>query len=205
MAVFGEPYGGYSSASGLGEVVGPAPYEDGSDATYVRATSRESLPAQAGDGFAHINCDVLPGAGGEALANGVVRASATVVSGTATIARMVANLYGPGDIYMADGAVLNFVAGSNPVYVEVPADGQIHDIAVSLYDWVTETPATTTQVADYFATGGTLSLQASYVAGVGDTGAVHQVDIRIYEISAMAVAEISGQEGGTRRRFVRSS
>lgn len=182
----------YGSPPTPGEVVGIDPWDDDDDATYARGGA-------AGD-FHHITATIEP----TTVAGSVVftfRASATQVYPDG-IARFVANLYPAGWSSAGQAAgdettpPLNFTAGSNPVYVQVPVvDGTPQDIPVAIYDWNTETPATAEQIETYFAAGGVLLIQPSTFGGGG-------VDLTIYRIAAGATLVITGRADSVRRRFI---
>lgn len=150
--MFGLPVLTSYSAPTPGEIVGADPFDDTDDATYARGSANNL-------GFHHIvsSIDATPVAADVVF---VFRVSATVEVEGAT-ARFVANLRPPGWESGDPGVPeLNFTAGANPVYVNIPVtDGTPQDIEVAIYDWETEEPATAEQIANYFAAGGTLQIQ----------------------------------------------
>ena len=160
-------FGGDSG--GTGQVVGTDPWGDNTDATYASGWTRKDLTSS----FEHIRSSV-PAVGVDPVALTIsLRMSATAsLSNPAMIVRAVINLYGPGSTTGVDPP-LNITDGINPVYVTLPTyDGTIYEIPVSLYDWNTETPATSAQVVAYFASGGTLQVQPNINGGGTGTAEV---------------------------------
>lgn len=169
-----------------GEVVGTDPWDDADDGTYARGSS------QGIGGYHHITSSIEP-----ATVNGTglvvtFRVSATIDDPLREV-RFVANLYPPGWESGDTGEpALNLQAGANPVYVAIPSpDGAIYDIETTVYDWVTETPATAAQVEAYFAAGGTLLIQPNA------TGSATIGVVTIHRISVPVV----GDEGVSYRRI----
>lgn len=181
----------------LGEVVGTDPYDDASDATYIRARfDGDTEPT-----FCHVNAEFGP-ITFTTMPEIVVRANGMNLSGDA-FPRMVMNLYPPGGQIGEVTPPLNLVAGGtafNKVYVELLNDGVIRDVSTVIYDWNTEVPATLAQVNAYFSGGGCLLIQPT---NRGNTVSSRATDLYVYRISiaGVEVPVATGRPDLVRRRF----
>lgn len=162
---FGTPYAGYESPTLVGgpyavEIVGADPMDDGNDATYARGYTKDTV-ADSGNSQPYIPVD--PSAVDGSLLQVTIRCAANVVSSTdpgSLGMRFVAGLFN-ADPAITDYPTLNFSAGPSSTYVTVPQphDGTIHDVVVTVLDYMSGTPATATQIEEYFAAGGWLAIQ----------------------------------------------
>lgn len=157
----------FSTPGGIAEVVGGDPWGDLDDATYTKGY----VKSDPDGGFHHLLADITPTVVDAANLTVSLRMSATAsVANPETLnPRAVINLYAP----TGDDPVLNLTAGASSFYVGLPSfDGTIHDIAATFIHWATSTPATPTQIEDYFAGGGYVLVQPDFTLGGGGTVAV---------------------------------